>query len=272
MKKTNIYHIESAREKVFLIDNINFIIKNLVINAIKNKNNELEFIAEKNKNIVEHIEILKSKVDIKGFKYFTYKFDFNNQFLNISLDGLVDILEYKNTQFRESGIEMFTLIVDFEILYNESYYNYIKLEKEEEILQKFSSINSLLMSEISDFIQLEYWLKEYQKKQKEISIIEQKNKIEIIDLSNTKGTEKIIMLKQLGILDFLKEKQPFNLSTNALASALSGITGIETSTLQSYINPINNPSAIQKNNPLNSEKSVNKVTQKLISIGFNPLK
>ncbi len=97
-------------------------------------------------------------------------------------------------------------------------------------------------------------------------------KLETIDLSNTKGTEKIIMLKQLGILDFLKEKQPFNVSTNALASALSGITGIKTDTLQSYINPIDNPSVNQKNNPLKKEKSVTKINQKLISIGFNPPK
>ncbi len=45
-----------------------------------------------------------------------------------------------------------------------------------------------------------------------------------IDLSDTNNTEKIIMLTQLGILDFLKEQQPF-LNVNALASVISGITG-----------------------------------------------
>jgi len=94
----------------------------------------------------------------------------------------------------------------------------------------------------------------------------------IIDFSDSKGTEKIIILSQLGILDFLKEKQPFNVSTNALASALSGVTGIKTGTLQSYINPIFNPNIEQKNNPLKKEKSVTKINQKLISIGFNPPK
>jgi hypothetical protein len=91
-----------------------------------------------------------------------------------------------------------------------------------------------------------------------------------IDLSDSKGTEKIIMLEQLGILDFLSTKEPFNISKNALASALSGITGIDQKTIQSYINPINNPSADQKNNPLLRTKTVDKVNQKLISIGFKP--
>jgi len=95
-----------------------------------------------------------------------------------------------------------------------------------------------------------------------------KFKIDEIDLSDSKGTEKIIFLKQLGILDFLREKQPFNLSTNALASALSGITGIKHKTLQSYINPIDNPTAKQKNNPLKNKKLVNEVNQKLISLGY----
>ncbi len=115
-------------------------------------------------------------------------------------------------------------------------------------------------------VEIELTLKSLKPKEK---IIENEK---TIDFSDSKGTEKIIMLNQLGILDFLKEKQPFDLSTNALASALSGVTGIDPGTLQSYINPINNPKVNQKNNPLKKEKSVTKINQKLISIGFNPPK
>jgi len=97
-------------------------------------------------------------------------------------------------------------------------------------------------------------------------------KTDTIDYSETKGTEKIIFLKQLGILDHLKEKQPFDMSTNALASAISGFTGIKAGTVQSYINPINNPTTDQKNNPLNTEKAVQKVNNKLLSIGYKPPK
>jgi hypothetical protein len=90
-----------------------------------------------------------------------------------------------------------------------------------------------------------------------------------IDLSDNKGTEKIIMLNELGLLDFLREKQPFNVSINSLASAISGFTGIKQKTVQSYINPIFSKEVNQKNNPLNSEKTVSKINQKLISIGYN---
>ena len=91
-----------------------------------------------------------------------------------------------------------------------------------------------------------------------------------VDLSDTKGTEKIIMLYKLGVLDFLKEKHPFISSVNSLASALSGVTGINQGTVQSYINPIFSNQVDKTKSPLSSEKSVKKVTEKLLSIGFKP--
>ena len=91
-----------------------------------------------------------------------------------------------------------------------------------------------------------------------------------LDFSAPKGTEKIIMLHQLGILDFLKEKEPFNLSTNALASVISWITGEKREVMQSYLNPIFSKNVSQKNNPLKTESTVKKIKHKLILIGYNP--
>ena len=90
-----------------------------------------------------------------------------------------------------------------------------------------------------------------------------------IDLSNSKGNEKIILLEKLGVLNFLKEQVPFNMSKNALASVISGFTGMKLETVQSYINPINNPGVNQKNNPLSKPKTVKKVIEKLNNIGYN---
>ena len=90
------------------------------------------------------------------------------------------------------------------------------------------------------------------------------------DFSAPKGTEKIIMLHQLGILDFLKEKEPFNLSTNALASVISGITGEKREVMQSYLNPIFSKNVSQKNNPVKTESTVKKIKHKLILVGYNP--
>lgn len=90
-----------------------------------------------------------------------------------------------------------------------------------------------------------------------------------IDLSDTTATEKIIYLQKLGVIDFLRTKQPFNTSVNSLATILSGLTGEKSGTIQSMINPILSKKVDDKNNPLNSKKAVSKVEQQLIKIGFN---
>lgn len=97
-----------------------------------------------------------------------------------------------------------------------------------------------------------------------------KDNTALIDNSDTKATEKIIYLKELGVLDFLLTKEPFNLSTNALANVLSSITGEKPETLQSYLNPITSPTSGQRNNPLTNIKKVDEVKQILIKTGFKP--
>ncbi len=109
-------------------------------------------------------------------------------------------------------------------------------------------------------------VKFYEKKLKLMQLLE---KEEIIDLSIEKNTEKIILLHQLGIIDFLKNKEPFNTSVNKLATIISAITGIKTTTTQSYLNPMLNKDTDQKSNPLNTNKSFEKIRQKLLSIGYN---
>ena len=88
------------------------------------------------------------------------------------------------------------------------------------------------------------------------------------DLSGANRKQKVIYLKELGIIDFLRSCEPFSASTNSLASALSGITGIEKKTVQSYINPIINKGTSQKNNPYENKENVNKVIKNLDDMGF----
>ena len=92
---------------------------------------------------------------------------------------------------------------------------------------------------------------------------------EAIDLSDTSTTEKIIYLQKLGVIDFLKNKQPFLSSTNSLATVLSAVTGAKAGTIQSMINPILSKKVDDSNNPLNSKKAVERVEKQLINIGFN---
>lgn len=98
---------------------------------------------------------------------------------------------------------------------------------------------------------------------------EKDNEETVIDLSDTKGTEKIIYLKELGVLDHLLRFEPFKNSTNSLATIISAITGINQKTAQSYLNPITNPGVDQKNNPLNSTGKVQRIKNTLTILGFN---
>lgn len=91
---------------------------------------------------------------------------------------------------------------------------------------------------------------------------------ETIDLSDTTATEKIIYLHELGVIDFLRTKQPFNTSINSLATVLSAVTGANSRTIQSMLNAMLSKNVNDKNNPLNSQKPTNKVIKQLIQIGF----
>jgi hypothetical protein len=89
-----------------------------------------------------------------------------------------------------------------------------------------------------------------------------------LDLSDTSLAEKIIYLKLLGVYDFLASKEPFNMSKNALATVISAITSEKATSIQSAINPIDNPSTSQKNNPLENDKKVLAIKLKLDDLGF----
>ena len=98
-----------------------------------------------------------------------------------------------------------------------------------------------------------------------IKVIEQEP---ALDLSDTSLAEKIIYLKLLGVYDFLLKQEPFNMSKNRLSAVISAITGEKATSIQPAINPIDNPSVDNKNNPLENNKKVEKIKLKLIEIGF----
>lgn len=94
----------------------------------------------------------------------------------------------------------------------------------------------------------------------------------IADLAyiDAKGSEKLIYLKETGIIDFLKEKYP-DVSELKLAMLLSAITG------EKYLQPgLNAMEGSQKysdkKSPYFSKKTVPKVESQLIKWGFFPVK
>ena len=180
-----------------------------------------------------------------------------NQILNETLNNL---------SLEERGI--FLDWLEYEFLYNQ-----LSLHDTQQV--SLASVKEQLSSdaiqEIECIINRQKKYTEYLKKW----LFENKSKsIKVespdIDLSGSSATEKIIYLHQLGVLDFLKDKQPFLSSTNRLATILSAIIDEKSVTIQPMINPILSKKVDDKNNPLNSPKPLAKVTKQLNDIGFKP--
>ncbi len=94
------------------------------------------------------------------------------------------------------------------------------------------------------------------------------NDIESLD-GTTIGT-KLLFLKELGIIDFLQSKPPFNTSINSIAKILSAITETDTKSIQPALNAmISDDKIVNKNNPYFNRKNVQKVEQTLINLGYN---
>ena len=97
--------------------------------------------------------------------------------------------------------------------------------------------------------------------------LEPKQDEPLIDYSDSKLTEKIIALNELGVLDFLREKEPFNMTTFKLAEYLSLCLGEKATSIYPCINPIFNKTVKQKNNPYETFDTVKKTKKNLIQIG-----
>jgi hypothetical protein len=85
-----------------------------------------------------------------------------------------------------------------------------------------------------------------------------------LDLSDTSIKTRLAMLDELGVLDYIRGRQPLGMSTNKLATLLSAILGIESTTLQSYLNAMRNKNTDQKNAP--SDKHYEEARLKLINL------
>lgn len=91
---------------------------------------------------------------------------------------------------------------------------------------------------------------------------------DVVELPVSNAIQKIIYLSELGVIDFLKSKQPFVSSTNSLATVLSTILGEKITTIQPYLNALSNNSIESNKHPYYSKTSVEKVKKQLINIGF----
>lgn len=94
--------------------------------------------------------------------------------------------------------------------------------------------------------------------------------VQDIDLSNSNAVQKIIYLKELGIIDLLRKEPCFALSVNNLANVITAITGEKNTTIQPYLNVLINSTGHENNNPYKTTSTVEKVKNQLINLGVNP--
>jgi hypothetical protein len=92
--------------------------------------------------------------------------------------------------------------------------------------------------------------------------------IEIMDFSESTIVSKVVFLEKLGIIDFLRTKEPFNTSVNSLANVISSFSGAKSTSIQPLINAMLNNGGFDKNNPLKSSKTVKSVINQLDKIGY----
>lgn len=181
-------------------------------------------------------------------------------------------IEVYNASSEESAIWDYCSFNIYERNYQETLNSFINDNNKEHINEKI-----FIESEIYKYSKL---LENFDKKnyfpglklplEKKIAFLREKQKplisIELTDYSDTNAKEKIIFLKELGILNFLWEKHP-NLSNYKIAQVLSAITGINPTTIQSYTNPIySGPAVAQDKNPMEDKKLVAIVKKKLLDL------
>ena len=94
--------------------------------------------------------------------------------------------------------------------------------------------------------------------------------IDSFDESQISAVQKVIFLNELGLIDMLREEKCFLLSVNNLAFIISIITKEKQTTIQPYLNYLLSNTGAENNNPYKSQKTVEKVKNKLIQLGFNP--
>lgn len=128
--------------------------------------------------------------------------------------------------------------------------------KYDNAFKSFSKILEFIQNQISEITKL-----------KDNTIIEIVTKI---DLSNSNAVEKIIYLNELGIIDFLRTKQPFNTSVNSLANVLTAITSEKHTTIQPYLNALLSNTGAENKNPYYTKSTVEKVKNQLMNLGVKP--
>ena len=201
------------------------------------------------KTVVEYIkegDVLKKDAFIKEYtnNYNLYKLELLSEKIDLIICQLRDIIKIADDVF-------FNQLIDEEETYNSEM---IEMLEETKSIATFKKHISDLVTEINDIIT------------KQTSTAATATEPELIDFSkDTDIKTKIAILQELGILSYLMKKPSVN-SANKVATLLSAVLGINSTTLQPYINPIFSPNADQTKAPKKTHKE--KARQILLALDY----
>lgn len=153
---------------------------------------------------------------------------------------------------------------------NCAFYDFIIEEvKNKAISEGLSTTNDLIANYNTHFNKIISFLESKKSViENNIAPTTQQIETESLDLSDTSAVEKIIYLNELGIIDFLRSKTKAGISNTALASVLSGITGIKAETIRPSLNRLSKNDTIDNKHPYYATKTVDKIKSFLIKLGF----
>ena len=220
---------------------------------------------------------LSSKIEFRHFGvFFNYQLNFKEQICFVSNNALINIIDTFSFKKLKSEDRISVMSNEFNCIHELKEYNIIEIDESEAYIDAFihisgdpSVFNNVIINEISNYLIFTF-LTEAAEDLKKVS--EENTRVTLynltqnsINLSEAKDVNKIRYLIELGVLDFLKTKAIVH-SNNALASAVSGITGIKQTTAQPYINAYFTDTV--KNNPLSNTKEMEKIKHTLNKLGY----
>lgn len=256
------YYGENFNEKGFY-DNLNIILNQFYL--FKNKTTSViqlkkDFLQKKEKAL-NGSTILKDKI---GDEITHINYSGNFVYYSILIHSLFYRCFYKEIEAKEKSFERIGVLLsnNYQEI-NSNPINHVVIERVSKVFKN----SDLDRQDIADYINL--LLNELKS---HYAFEEENVDLNIPDIDEeeleTSGN-KIMLMNELGIIDFLIEKYDLKHKPSQVSKIICAYTGVTFNTVNGIINPIFNSANAQKNNPYKYPENVLKVKAKMVELGLS---
>lgn len=208
-EKPIMYFFRHPYFMVYLEEYIKDQVNKMLFRKIVSVERELKYIIEKElkeKYLLENISFYQS-YDFTIFKmYLKFSIDYIERDVIIDQGWLLQTIEEYNRDFTE----MFSIIPHPDVIYAADAYNFIRITEEDDMYEKFNKCKDGYVELLIDFLFYSYLIEKLESLTKSSMNHQDQEPISI------KQKQKIGLLIQSGIVDFLREKYP-KLTNNQIA-------------------------------------------------------